>query len=210
MTEPIFSYEIVEPPAGEVVTLAQAKSHLRQTSDHEDSYIESLIPVARSMCEAQCGRHFLTTTVRLTYDSFPGSYFNYRPEPIRLLRAPVREVVSLEYFPGGSDEPEAVDPVRYVLLGGNLPCVGLKRGEWPMTDPDRVDAVRITYRVGFGDDADSVDARHRDMFRLAQTATLWVLAGLFEQRSFAGTARAYEFDVPTLNLLAHLYTGAVN
>lgn len=204
-----FSYEIVESSAGCVITLDEAKAHIRQTSGHEDEYIESLIPVAQSMCEDRCGRYFLTTTVKLTYGWFPGSYSHYRPHPLPLLRAPVREVVSLEYVPAGSAQYVEMPPGEWTLQGGNLPAITLNSGVWPVTDEQREDAVRVVYRVGFGDDVDHVDAKYRRFLPTAKLAVKWVLAGLYDQRSPVSDVRLYEFDGPTTNLLNQLATGYV-
>ena len=210
MSHQVFAYEIVTPPSGEIITLDRVKKHLRMTSSQEDDFIMSQIPVARIMCENQCGRHFLTTTVQMVLDCFPGSYSYYLPHPLPLMRAPAREVVSLEYIGSGEDDYTVMDPSLYTLVGGNLPCVALKDGIWPITNPKRVDAVRVTYKVGFGPDVEHIDPKYAHLFTLAQAAVAWVAAGLFEQRSYVSAERVYEFDVPTLNVLAQLDTGAVN
>lgn len=63
---------IVEP-AIEPVTLAQAYGYLRETPGADDLLVGSLITAARRWCEVYTQRRFITQTVRLLMDFFPGT-----------------------------------------------------------------------------------------------------------------------------------------
>ena len=59
----------VVDPASEPITLAEAKSHLRVTSNAEDALINSLIVAARDLCEHETGgRVLMTQTWELSLD----------------------------------------------------------------------------------------------------------------------------------------------
>jgi uncharacterized phiE125 gp8 family phage protein len=64
--------ELIQAPAMEPVTLAQAKLHLRVTSASEDALIERLIRAARLQVEATLRRKIVTQQWRIYFDQFPG------------------------------------------------------------------------------------------------------------------------------------------
>lgn len=59
------------PPAVEPVTLSEAKSHCRVDSSVDDSYIASLIQVAREYVEDRLDMTLITTVWQARYDVFP-------------------------------------------------------------------------------------------------------------------------------------------
>lgn len=62
--------ELITPASAEQITLAEAKQHLRVDHSDEDSYITSLIGIARDQAEAVCNRRFGTQSWKLYYDKF--------------------------------------------------------------------------------------------------------------------------------------------
>lgn len=59
------------PPAVEPVSLAEAKSHCRIDSNADDSYVASLIAVAREYVEERLDLTLVTTVWQARYDVFP-------------------------------------------------------------------------------------------------------------------------------------------
>jgi len=122
--------EIVNPPAGEIITLEDAKRFARLYLDltDDDPLVESLIRSARELIEARTARCFLLTTLKET-----------RVVPkagrLRLLRHPVKQLLSL------SVDGEPVDPLPALLTPADLV---LKAGS----------TVEITYIAGVDDVAD--------------------------------------------------------
>lgn len=64
-------------PAAEPVTLAEAYDFLRETPGADDPFVSVLITAARRWCEVYTQRRFITQTVRLLMDFFPG-YIDYK------------------------------------------------------------------------------------------------------------------------------------
>lgn len=62
---------VVTPPAGGLVSLDQAKAHLRVDVDDDDDLIEALLLSASAMVEAETQRRFLTQTVAWVLDGWP-------------------------------------------------------------------------------------------------------------------------------------------
>ena len=79
---------LLDGPAVEPVSLAEAKAYLRVEHDDDDDTIAALIAGARVHVEAQTRRALITQTWRLSRDAWPS---NGR---IAVLPAPLRELVA--------------------------------------------------------------------------------------------------------------------
>lgn len=131
-------------PSVEPITLAEALAHLKEESDSaaNDDYIEALIGVAREACEERTERTLITTTWRLTLDAFP--------DAIVLLRPPVIQVTSVQYF-DTDGQLQTLDPADYLLDKVSEPgylVPGVDKA-WPDTQ-DRINAVTVDYTAGYG------------------------------------------------------------
>ena len=80
--------DLVTPPLSEPVTLSQAKSHLRVESDHDDTFISSLITASRQAVESYTRRSLLHTVWKYRMD---GCF----PWEVRLPRGPLRTATGL-------------------------------------------------------------------------------------------------------------------
>lgn len=139
-------------PAADVVTLAEAKAHLRVEHGEEDTLITTYLQAAINRLDGWAGilgRCLITQSWRVdTYDFPPG-------DTIRLLFPDV-SAVSIAYVdPAGS--VQTLDPALYHLvhdaMGGR---VDLAHGaSWPAT-AIRPDAVRVTVTAGYGATAAAV------------------------------------------------------
>lgn len=152
------------PPAAEPVTLAEALAHLRETGDGgaNDTYITSLITVARTACEERTERTLITTPWSLKLDAFP--------DAIELARPPLIAVQSLQYL----DEAgvlQTIDPADYVLDTQSEPgfLVPAPEASWPAVQAGAVNAVRVAYTAGYGPTGASVPAPLRHWILCALT-----------------------------------------
>lgn len=88
----MYGLECTSPPASEPVTTATLKAHLRLNTTDEDSLLTAHITAAREQFEHLTDRACITSTWKLYMDGFP--------RVIRLPRAPLQSVTSVEYYDG--------------------------------------------------------------------------------------------------------------
>lgn len=151
--------QLVTPPAGEPVSLAEAKQHLRVDGGDDDLLIGSLITAARQAAETKTGRQLITARWKLVLDAFPrpslmqsstGASFSLPGHAILLAKCPVQSVVSIEYMdmngatqvmPAGDYVLDvACEPARITPVFGKT---------WPPTLP-QMGAVSVTFDAGYG------------------------------------------------------------
>lgn len=141
----MFGLTVVTAPSEEPVSLDEAKVQIGYAQDihHEDERIRALIKAARVYCERATGRAFVTQTLRLTLDCFPGG-----DGIIRLPRPPLASVTSIKYDDTNGTE-QTLSGVYYVVDTACEPGrIGLAYGYcWPCTI-DELGAVRVTYVAG--------------------------------------------------------------
>lgn len=132
-------------PTLTAITLAEAKDHLRVTSNDDDTYITALIKVATDMVEQITRRTLMDTTYELFLDAFPPY--------IDLATGPVRSVVKIDYIdPDGNTQTLATanyktdlkaEPARiYVANGKSFPTLS--------NEPN---AVTVEFIAGYANEA---------------------------------------------------------
>ena len=130
-------------PAAEVLSTAEAKSHLKVTSSDEDTLIDSYVAAARVWCETFTGRQFVTATWELVLDRFPG-------DEILIPWAPLQSVSSIAYTDANGDAQTVATSVYTVDTKSVPGQVYLAYGQsWPSTQAIR-NAVTVTFVAGYG------------------------------------------------------------
>ena len=137
------SLQLVTPPAGEPVSLAEAKLHLRVDGGDDDLLIGSLITAARQAAETITHRQFITARWKLVMDGFPG-------HAVLIHKSPLISVVAVEYLdmaglaqtmPSSQYTVDAAcEPARVTPIFGQT---------WPPTLP-QIGAVSVTFDAGYG------------------------------------------------------------
>lgn len=138
------SIVVVTAPTVEPVSLTEAKAHLRVNWDDDDTYIESLISVARLKVEEVTWRALVTQTVRMNLDAFPAS------SVIEVPRPPLQSITSITYkLVDGSEETVSSDD--YVVDTDSEPGrISLVSGAtWPSDTLYPLAGVSITYVAGW-------------------------------------------------------------
>lgn len=145
------SVVVITPPATPVVSVEEAKAHLRATDD--DAYIASLVAAATCTIDGPAGwlgRALVTQTLEWRGDDF-------RCREIALPYPPISVVVNVKYDDANGAE-QTVPSGDYRLVGQpNQPRLVLAHGaSWPSIRWHS-EAVRIRYTAGYGA-ADDVPA----------------------------------------------------
>ena len=146
------------PPAGEPVSPAELKAHLRVTHDLEDDLLAGLLAAARERLEAELGVRLLEVTLR---------------EEL----APATAVVALSAWPVTAVEAVSV-PDGAGGWAGLAPSAWLRVGERParIRLPRRPSAVRIDHRAGLA-------ATPADVPAALKQAVLALAAEAYERRA---------------------------
>jgi hypothetical protein len=181
-----YSVVVVTPPATEVLTLEEAKKHLRVVDDNDDDYISDLITASRQLAEIYLDRTLITTTLRMRADSFPDlpnatlKFFvpTYSVEsylaraislmsgPFRLLRPPVQSVTGITYIDANGNL-QTLSPSAYIVDYDAEPAriAPAYSTPWPVTQAVQ-GAVNVTYKAGYGDAPSAVPIMHKQALRL--------------------------------------------
>ncbi|HEV7283407.1 MAG TPA: head-tail connector protein [Kaistia sp.] len=136
---------VVTPPGAEaIVTLADAKQHLRVDSSDEDILIQGLISAACEWIDGPngwVGRSFGNQTLEARFSCFPSDY-------IVLPYGPVVDVASIKYLntSGAEQTMPSADWVK--LSDGRLTPAAT--ASWPALYSNR-EAVRVSYDAGYAD-----------------------------------------------------------
>ena len=180
-----------EAPSLKVISLSEAKDHLKISGSDEDAYLNALIKSATTHAENFTERSFLPQTWEATLDSIQyhkgsnewwdgkrevsiGSVKG-RESEITLRRGRIESIKSFKYFTLG-DVELVFDSENYFLDKGNFTGrIILKNGRtWPTGLRNRL-AVKITYEAFIADTKSELNADIIEAVKL-------ILAHLYENR----------------------------
>jgi len=177
------------PQSWEIVTLGEAKSHLRVDSTDDDFVITSMIKAACKYCEGFQRRTYITQTRYLWLDAFPSGDHIVMPYP------PLQSITSILYYDTDDTEATFAATNYYVDAVNDPGRVYLNYGySWPTTALRPRNGIKITYVAGYGTLTSSLP----DMVR---QAALMLIGHWYENREtvLVGTAsREIEFAVSSL------------
>jgi len=149
---------LLTPPAGEPVSLAEAKAFLRIEHNDDDEAIAALIAGARLHIEAQTRRALMTQVWRLTRDVWPTGGV------LPLLPAPLRTLLAVRVFTAGG--AQIVDHESFEVDTVSAPArLAFARGAMP--SPARAfGGIEIDIEAGYGDEAGDVPQPLRQAIKL--------------------------------------------
>lgn len=178
---------LVTAPLEEPITLAEARAHLRVTATDEDAKILALIFAAREYAENFTGRALVTQTWDLVLECFP------RGREIRLPKPPLQQVVHVKYRDVDNVEQTLATSDYQVDADDTSPRIVLATNKsWPDTY-DRIDAVTVRFKAGYGGTAKVPYA--------IQAAMLLLIGHWFENReavNIGNITTALDFSVEAL------------
>lgn len=136
-------FQLLDPPTGDVVALADVKVDLRIDTNDFDGEIAAWIAAAVERLQSETRRQLLTATWLLTLDTFPR-------QAIPIWKAPITEIEAIEYIDPAGDLQE-LDSSDYLVSLRDEPrlIVPAAGCHWPAT-ARQPDAVRITCVAGYG------------------------------------------------------------
>lgn len=161
---------VVEPPEGLVVSLVEAKRHLRIDHTDDDTYITALIGAATSILDGPngyLGRCLLTQTLETRLTSFHCGN-------VPLLYGPVQDIVSVQYNDGDGVLQTMDEDIYRIISGAPVKLAPVYGEYWPTVQAGN-DAIVIQYNAGYGDTGADVPAPIRQ-------AILLTVGHLFENR----------------------------
>lgn len=149
----------ITPPASEVLTLAEVKTHLKVDYSDDDDLISGLIVAAREYAEKYTNRKFISQTLRLSIDNFYDWYSvdNSLSLPwyqyLRLPYPPVTSVTSIQYL-DTSNTWQTLSPSIYQtdFISEPARIYHAYNQGFPIVQ-QTPQAVRITYVCGYADAA---------------------------------------------------------
>jgi len=154
---------LVTPPAVPLLSVDEAKAHLRIEHDVDDDYIESLIETATARIDGRDGwlrRALVNQVWKLELPWFPVARCIALPMP------PLQLVSSIKYFDHNDAEQTLSADTYEVVKTTDEGYVYLKTGEsWPATW-ERQGAVAIEFTAGYGETADKVPANIRHAVKI--------------------------------------------
>lgn len=147
--------ERITAPSVDPITLAEVKAHLRVDHSHEDTLIAGVLSAAVAHFDGLgvLGRAIITQDW--------AQWFRKSSEWVRLDMGKFQSLVSVEYYDSDNVLQTATLSDYETSKHGDFVLVGPARNaSWPTTY-DRQDAIKVTYRAGYGDTADDVPASVR-------------------------------------------------
>lgn len=102
------SLTILTAPSVEPISLAEAKAHLRVTTDAEDSAIQRLVVAAREQVEAECGLALIATAFRQSFDCKPRAPIPYARGPLISVDHTSDDGLTIDFTAGFGTTADAV------------------------------------------------------------------------------------------------------
>jgi uncharacterized phiE125 gp8 family phage protein len=182
---------LLDGPAVEPVSLAEAKAYLRVEHGDDDDTIAALIAGARVHVEAQTRRALITQVWRLSRDAWPG---NGR---IAIVPVPLRELVAARIYKlDGSTL--AIDPATFAVDKVSAPAV-LAFASGALAAPGRVaGGIELDVQVGYGDQPADVPEPLRQAIRVL--AAHW-----YENRGLIAAGQSVAVLPETVSVLLKPY-----
>jgi uncharacterized phiE125 gp8 family phage protein len=183
--------KLITAPAAEPVSTSEAKSHLRVDTTADDTYIGTLITVARQNVESHLRRALISQTWEVVLDAFPAGV-------IRLPKPPLASVTSIKYTDDEGNE-STYSSDNYVVDSDTEPGrVVLKSGQtWPAVTLAAANGVRVRYVAGYGAAGSNVPQAIRQ-------AILLVIGSLYENREDVLVAQGVSIGVLPFGVVALL------
>ncbi len=176
---------LLDPPASEPLSVADAKSYLRVAHDDDDAIVVALIASARHHVEALTRTGLLTQTWRLMLDRWPESGW------IKPKLGPLRSLVAARIY-NESGVATSLDLDRFVIdeAAGVIAAPG-----WSLPLPGRaVSGVELDVEIGYGDTP-------ADVPQVLLQAIRMLVAHWYDNRGLVSIGQSVAMMPPSVNAM---------
>ena len=182
-------------PSGAIVTLAEAKLHLRVDYTDDDALIQGLIDAAVAHLDGYSGR----LGRPLLNQTWAQSFADFTSSPWRLRFADFNAVTSITYYDLSNASQTLSSTIYSVLTDEIGPYITLQSGKsYPNIYP-RDDAITVTWTCGFGATAANIPADIKVAIKMM--VTHW-----YENRGVIVTEKRLESIPMTVDALLVKYS----
>lgn len=167
--------KLVTPSTTEVISLAEARDHVKCGTD-EDDYLKQIIAAAVRHTE-------LEAKVRLSPQVWKQTY-HYFPNFFQLDLRPFRSLVAIKYYDAGGDLITFTDDDYRIDTESSKTLIYTRNSYayWPDTQDDKLNAVEIHYEVGYTPNAVPEDEDPLALPEDLKQAVLLLIAHLYANR----------------------------
>lgn len=142
------SLTVITAAATDILTLAEAKAHLKVDTTADDTLITTLIKAATQSAEEFTNMYFITTEVKQYCDTWTDTQ--------RLYKSPVQTINNIKYYDNDNVLQTLASSV-YLLDKESEPArLTTDVDQNFPTLAGRMNAIEVRYDVGFGDAASDV------------------------------------------------------
>ena len=163
------SFKVTAYPADiSIVSLSEAKDHLRVSNSADDTLITNLILAATQAAQNYTNRFFINHSVRMDCDTWEETLYFYK--------SPVFSSTTIEYYGTSATIYDVWDSSNYIVDKVHEPARLLLQADKSYPDlADRKAAIKITYVSGYGTAASDVP-------QAIKQAVLLMVGNFYENR----------------------------
>tara|TARA_R110002020_G_scaffold58135_4_gene159575 strand:+ start:285 stop:860 length:576 start_codon:yes stop_codon:yes gene_type:complete len=168
------SLSVITAATTDILTLAEAKAHLKVDTTADDTLITTLIKSATQSAEQFTNMYFITTDVKQYCDTWT--------DVQTLYKSPVQSINVIKYYDNDNTLQTLASSV-YLLDDKSKPArVTTDVDQNFPTLADRTNAIEVRYDVGFGDAASDVP-------EIIKQAVLLIIGNWYANRESVITGR---------------------
>jgi uncharacterized phiE125 gp8 family phage protein len=188
---------LIDPPSDLVVTVAEAKTHLRVDHSDDDTFILALIEAATAYLDGQYGllqRSLSPQVWELYLDEFPIAYCDSDYPWITIPLPPTRSVDVVAYTDSEGEEQGLVEGTDYEVDLFSTPAriKPLSTGAWPTAKLNTANTVRIRFSSGYEEETSTSGVPMP-----IKVAIKMMVADMYDNRESITGANVNKVSMPT-------------